>query len=88
MAGHYLDGWGVLWDLADDEALRAVAAGWADRVHVVTARSNSRPELRAMLVRPDGVVAWCSGGIQSPATLETALRRWFGAPIPVHALPH
>ncbi len=86
MADHYLDGSGVFWNLADDDAIRAVASGWSGRVRVITARSVDRPELRAMLVRPDGVVAWASDATQSPVTLETALRRWFGSPVPERAM--
>ncbi|WP_399553004.1 hypothetical protein, partial [Streptomyces sp. WELS2] len=33
---------------------------------------------RAVLVRPDGHVVWTDSGAQRP---ETALRRWFGAPV-------
>lgn len=82
MADHCLDGWGVLWDLCDDAAIRTVAAVWADRVHVITARAPAAPDAGAMLVRPDGIVAWTSGGSDASAALERALQRWFGAPIP------
>ncbi|WP_073480042.1 FAD-dependent monooxygenase [Streptoalloteichus hindustanus] len=71
---------GVLLDLADDAGLRAAAAGWADRVDVVTA-SCSAAELAgvtALLLRPDGHVAWLapSGG----GGVAPELRRWFGVP--------
>lgn len=87
MAGHYLDGWGVLWDLDDNDALRALASAWSDRVRLISARAMPVSAIGAILVRPDGIVAWSSEGMQSPATLETALHRWFGAPKPVLA-PH
>ncbi|MEU3951763.1 FAD-dependent monooxygenase [Streptomyces achromogenes] len=63
---------------------RTVAAGWADRVDVVTAafRTADGPSAlsgaRAVLVRPDGHVAWTDSGA---GRLETALHRWFGAPV-------
>jgi NAD(P)-dependent dehydrogenase (short-subunit alcohol dehydrogenase family)/2-polyprenyl-6-methoxyphenol hydroxylase-like FAD-dependent oxidoreductase len=77
---------GVLLDLAGDgraaEGLRATAARWVDRVDHV--RTSTRPGgvldgLDALLVRPDGHVAWVgpAGGGPGP---EAALRRWFGAP--------
>ncbi|MBB5916913.1 2-polyprenyl-6-methoxyphenol hydroxylase-like FAD-dependent oxidoreductase [Nocardia transvalensis] len=73
---HCADGRAVLLDLADSPALRAIAAPWSSRVRVVTAKPAQPRELSALLVRPDGFVAWASdGGIDG---LEAALIRWFG----------
>ncbi|OLR93230.1 FAD-dependent monooxygenase [Actinokineospora bangkokensis] len=51
-------------------------AGWADRV-------DHRPGGPPLLVRPDGYVAWAGDGAADG--LDTALRRWFGAPAPTPA---
>ncbi|MFD9812318.1 hypothetical protein [Streptomyces sp. NPDC059080] len=78
-------GGGLLLDLTDDAALRARAAGYADRVRVLTARTTG-PAPAGLLVRPDGCTAWAvdaAPGDGSPASLDgldDALRRWFGAP--------
>ncbi|WP_411107568.1 FAD-dependent monooxygenase [Streptomyces sp. cmx-4-9] len=76
-AGH-----GVLLDLSDDASLRGTAAGWQGRVDVATvvAKPTDGPDplegVTALLVRPDGYVAWAgSAGGQDPAP---ALERWFG----------
>ncbi|MFM9593797.1 FAD-dependent monooxygenase [Streptomyces scabiei] len=75
---------GVLLDLADDPRLREAADGWADRVDVVTATPHDlRPGsplegTRAVLVRPDGYVAWTSPG--SDTGPAGALGHWFGPP--------
>ncbi|MFE1291412.1 FAD-dependent monooxygenase [Streptomyces sp. NPDC058751] len=78
---------GVLIDLADDPGVRAVAAGWKDRVVLTTAEPVEPDALdgaTALLVRPDGYVAWsrpgAPGGTDGPDGLDAALRRWFGAP--------
>jgi 2-polyprenyl-6-methoxyphenol hydroxylase-like FAD-dependent oxidoreductase len=75
----------VLLDLAGDWDVRAVAAGWGDRVSVARYRCPARPDLAALLVRPDGYVAWAAGPHESPARtrrgLVDALRRWFGEPL-------
>ncbi|MFG2848051.1 FAD-dependent monooxygenase [Kitasatospora sp. NPDC048296] len=56
------------------------AAGWKDRVGVVTAQC-AEPPAGALLLRPDGYVAWASGvGEADPTGLERALRTWFGTP--------
>ncbi|WP_407842024.1 FAD-dependent monooxygenase (plasmid) [Streptomyces sp. DSM 116496] len=61
-------------------ALRAAAAPWADRVAFAAARPVAGAPLaegQALLVRPDGYVAWAGA---RPDGLSDALRRWFGVP--------
>lgn len=72
-------GRGVLLDLTDDPGLRAVAGGWPDRVTTTSARESATSSLGggALLVRPDGYVAWAG---TDPKELDIALRRWFGDP--------
>lgn len=71
---------GVLLDLADDPKTRATAVGWKDRVNTVTVTPEAADTFSgatALLVRPDGHVAWAAG---EPDDLTDSLRRWFGAP--------
>ncbi|HEY0194529.1 MAG TPA: FAD-dependent monooxygenase [Kofleriaceae bacterium] len=52
-------------------------AGHADRVRVVQARID-RPGLGAVLLRPDGFVAWAAApGARDHAGLDDALHTWF-----------
>lgn len=60
-------------------------AGWSDRVRVIRARYDGTWELpvignvtapSAVLIRPDGYVAWVGDG--TDAGLRDALARWFG----------
>lgn len=72
----------VLLDLHDSAELRAAAAGWADRVDLVTAtRADAGAPAASLLVRPDGYVAWVSTD-GAPDGLEDALTTWFGVPQP------
>ncbi|MFF2847741.1 FAD-dependent monooxygenase [Streptomyces sp. NPDC058001] len=92
---------GVLLDLADDPVLRAAAAPWHDRVTVTTAVPKPVDGIdpltgtTALLLRPDGHVAWAAYGPASgPGSVAPgdrapvagdpgeALRRWFGPPLP------
>lgn len=76
-------GRGVLLDLAGDASLWGTARAWADRVDVVAATPHGLApgsplaDTQALLVRPDGYVAWAHPG---GGDLTAALRRWFGPP--------
>jgi 2-polyprenyl-6-methoxyphenol hydroxylase-like FAD-dependent oxidoreductase len=54
----------------------AIAAGWADRVDLVTASIMDSP-IAGILLRPDGYVAWATDSAEGPG-LAAALERWFG----------
>lgn len=73
-------GRGVLLDLTGNAVLRRRARPWTDRIDVVTATAAETiaPGARttALLVRPDGHVAWAAPG--SHHDLATAMDRWFG----------
>ncbi|MGA6172034.1 FAD-dependent monooxygenase [Streptomyces sp. NPDC012600] len=62
---------------------RLPADGWADRVdHVVDAVEPAEEfGVPAVLLRPDGHVAWAGAGDDQEG-LTAALKRWFGAPVP------
>jgi 2-polyprenyl-6-methoxyphenol hydroxylase-like FAD-dependent oxidoreductase len=71
----------VLLDLADRPALRDVARGWRTRLDVLAADTDDRPA-DALLVRPDGHVAWAAAvgerNESAAAGLRQALTTWFG----------
>jgi oxygenase len=81
---------GVLLDLATRATLHAelsaAAAKWGNRVHMVTARfqfGSIPSEISAILLRPDGHIAWVDNGTTD---LHNALSRWFGSPASVRPL--
>jgi bifunctional hydroxylase/dehydrase len=82
-------GRGVVLDLQDDPSLRALAEGWSDRVDTVTAtRVGADAPVAALLIRPDGYVAWASSDRPDPSgratsSLATSLSRWFGPELEV-----
>ena len=69
----------LLLDFAGGEA-RGVAERWMDRVDVATAEMAG-PPAAAILIRPDGYVAWAADefGAEDADRLRGALTRWFGA---------
>jgi hypothetical protein len=79
------DGRPVLLNLGDPRTLDATP--WADRVQRIDARYTGVWELpvfgavpapTAVLIRPDGHVAWVGDGTDDG--LRAALARWFGPP--------
>ncbi len=64
----------LLLDLNGGTAASALA-GHRDRVDLVKARCQT-PPAPALLIRPDGYVAWA--GSPEDATLEPVLAAWFG----------
>lgn len=57
--------------------------GWTGRVDLVTGQVEAGAT--ALLIRPDGYVAWATGsaepGEDERKTLRAALERWFGSPL-------
>jgi hypothetical protein len=74
------DGRPLVLDLADSEPLRQLAAEWAGRVNVVTTTCRDHNDLAALLVRPDGHLAWASRLGPDIEQARSALTRWFGTP--------
>ncbi|WP_028926629.1 FAD-dependent monooxygenase [Pseudonocardia acaciae] len=72
------DGRALLVDLGEHGKLRELGGRWGDRVRVLAAGSEDRPGLSALLVRPDGYVAWAADGEPDLDTASAALSRWFG----------
>ena len=83
LASHLRGGAGVLIDFEGSSPLRAVLAPWSDRIGVVACGANDALGLAALLVRPDGVVAWASDAAPSAADVELVAARWFGLPNPM-----
>ncbi|MFZ6180982.1 hypothetical protein [Nannocystis pusilla] len=71
---------GLLLDFANDASLADLAGGWTSRVDYVSSGARDTLGLRALLIRPDGVVAWVAEASPDLDAAVRALRRWFGDP--------
>ena len=79
--GEYLrTGKGLLLDFDADESLRALADRWKDRIAYVDRDAKDRLGLSAMLVRPDGFVAWAATSRPSVDEVGRMAALWFGKP--------
>ncbi|MET7463573.1 FAD-dependent monooxygenase [Nonomuraea sp. NPDC005501] len=73
----------LLLDLTRGASPAKEASGWHDRVDTLTAHSSgAASEVSALLIRPDGYVAWASSSPDPDEgelrALRAALTRWFG----------
>lgn len=77
--GDYLKaGKGLILDFYAEAPLRALAGHWAGQITYVSGDAKERLGLSAVLVRPDGFVAWATEGVPNPDEVAKAAVRWFG----------
>ncbi|MEC3916390.1 FAD-dependent monooxygenase [Nocardia sp. CDC160] len=76
----------LLLTFAPTTTLSTIAAPWRDRVTSIPA-TCPKPPAAALLIRPDGYVAWATDDPTDAAhtALRTALERWFGTPNPAES---
>ncbi len=72
------DGKGLLLQFDLSASLQALASGWQEQVNYVASNAKRPLGLSAVLLRPDGFVAWVSEGTPCPEEFAEALTRWFG----------
>jgi 2-polyprenyl-6-methoxyphenol hydroxylase-like FAD-dependent oxidoreductase len=77
LSGLLHDGRGLLFGMGSRIPLKELARPWADRVRVISVPGPARSGPAALLIRPDGYVAWAANGTPD-STLRTALEFWFG----------
>ncbi|MFJ9342996.1 FAD-dependent oxidoreductase [Streptomyces sp. NPDC101733] len=74
------DGRGIVLDFGTDGRLRTSATAWEGRIRYVAGVAGNDLGVGAVLVRPDGVVAWAGDRDPDREAFEQAATRWFGAP--------
>ncbi|WP_348641437.1 hypothetical protein [Mesorhizobium sp. B2-5-3] len=73
-------GKGLFLDFDARPSLEALAGRWGDRITYVAGKAKDQLGLSAVLVRPDGFVAWAAGDDPNPEEAAQAASRWFGEP--------
>jgi 2-polyprenyl-6-methoxyphenol hydroxylase-like FAD-dependent oxidoreductase len=71
------EGAGLLLDFGGRALLSALDGLWGDRVRYVASDAKERLGLGALLVRPDGFVAWASDAAPDPEQVTRAAASWF-----------
>ena len=75
-----LGGGGLLLDFKAYAQLEALTRRWPNQIAYVGCDAEDRLGLNALLVRPDGIVAWISVGEPDVCAAAEAAIRWFGNP--------
>jgi hypothetical protein len=74
------NGRGLFLDLDARTPLRALASRRSGRITYVAGDAKDSLGLRAVLVRPDGVVAWAGEATPAEEEAARAASLWFGEP--------
>jgi hypothetical protein len=72
------DGRGILLDFDANVSLRTMVGELGDHVKYVSGRAKEQLGLSAVLIRPDGIIAWASDNKPNFSELRKAVVRWFG----------
>ena len=75
------DGKGVLLDLAQSKELSALSQTRKERLKYVSAKAKDSKGLTAVLVRPDGFVAWATESEPNVSAAAQSIARWFGGAV-------
>lgn len=78
-------GCALLLDFDSAAPLQELSGAWGDAVHYVARDAQERLGLRALLVRPDGFVAWATNDAPHVTDARRAAERWFRASTPVRS---
>lgn len=74
------EGRGIVLDFSDRQTLRDNVKGWEGRIDYLTGAVRNDLGLHALLIPPDGVVAWATAGAPDTDTFVQSATRWFGRP--------
>jgi hypothetical protein len=71
------DGQGIVVDFDGNASLKTLASEYGDRMKYVSGRAKEQFGLSAILLRPDGIIAWASDNDPDCSELQKAAARWF-----------
>ena len=70
----------MLLDFEVRSQFELLASLWPARIAYIADSPEDRMGLSALLVRPDGIVAWASDGNRNASEALEAAQLWFGEP--------
>ena len=71
------DGRGILLDFDTNASLKTLASEYSKRMKYVSGRAKEQFGLSAVLIRPDGIIAWASDSEPDVESIRQAVALWF-----------
>jgi 2-polyprenyl-6-methoxyphenol hydroxylase-like FAD-dependent oxidoreductase len=71
------DGKGILLDFERNASLKTLAGEYDDRIKYVSGPAKEQLGLSAVLIRPDGFIAWASDSKPDEQSIRQAIALWF-----------
>jgi len=71
------DGRGILLDFDMNASLKTLTDEYGGQIKYISARAKEQLGLGAVLVRPDGIIAWATDNVPDCSELRRAADRWF-----------
>jgi 2-polyprenyl-6-methoxyphenol hydroxylase-like FAD-dependent oxidoreductase len=73
---HMHDGRGILLDFDEHASLKTWTTQYGDKLRYISAHPQNPLGLTALLIRPDGIVAWACDSAPDDSELQKAAARW------------
>jgi hypothetical protein len=71
------NGQGILLDFEMNDSLKRLTSEFGDRIGYISGSVKDRLGVSAVLIRPDGIIAWASDHDPDCSELQKAAARWF-----------
>ena len=71
------NGEGILLDFGNNASLKTLAIKYGDRINYISSQTKNQLGLSAVLIRPDGIIAWLADDEPNLGELQKAVDRWF-----------
>lgn len=71
------NGQGILLDFSRDTSLETLTNEYSHQIQYISGCAKDRLGLNAMLIRPDGIIAWASDNESDYSEFQKAAARWF-----------
>jgi 2-polyprenyl-6-methoxyphenol hydroxylase-like FAD-dependent oxidoreductase len=71
------DGQGILLDFDGNPWLKTLASEYSNRMKYISGHAKEQFGLSAVLIRPDGIIAWASESEPNGESIREAVARWF-----------
>lgn len=71
------DGRGILLDFDRNDSLKPLVGEYDDQIKYISGSVKDRLGVSALLIRPDGIIAWASDNASDSGEFQEAIDRWF-----------